>query len=230
MLSKTRLRPRSGTWTEAARFLLSTTDGRRQASPDRRPRGDERGQRPRSALEHGRPGQAAIGVESLDVLSDRATSQARKCWPARPWAVIPYVPRPLTSGARADGRFGKQDFVYISEQDVYRCPSDQLLPRHMTTVDKGLTLHRYWDRASCQACPQHAGDLWEGHSAVLQAFGVTESIMTSLPRKSWSAKVPPDGSTRLKEPGRVDVARTRLGPVATQPIEGSAIVRPRGLG
>jgi transposase len=22
----------------------------------------------------------------------------------------------------------------------------------MTTVEKGLTLHRYWDRASCQAC------------------------------------------------------------------------------
>jgi hypothetical protein len=38
-----------------------------------------------------------------------------------------YVPKPLTSGAKADGRFGKQDFVYLPEQDVYRCPSGALL-------------------------------------------------------------------------------------------------------
>ena len=26
--------------------------------------------------------------------------------------MTPYVPKPLTSGAKAEGRFGKQDFVY----------------------------------------------------------------------------------------------------------------------
>jgi hypothetical protein len=31
--------------------------------------------------------------------------------------VTPYVPKPLTSGAKADGRFGKQDFVYNAGQD-----------------------------------------------------------------------------------------------------------------
>jgi hypothetical protein len=29
--------------------------------------------------------------------------------------------KPLTSGAKADGRFGKQDFTYLPDQDVYRC-------------------------------------------------------------------------------------------------------------
>ena len=28
--------------------------------------------------------------------------------------ITPYVPKPLTSGAKAEGRFGKQDFVYIA--------------------------------------------------------------------------------------------------------------------
>lgn len=60
-----------------------------------------------------------------------------------------YLPKPLTSGPKADGRFGKQDFVYLPEQDVYRCACGALLPRHLTT---GITLHRYWDRASCQTC------------------------------------------------------------------------------
>jgi hypothetical protein len=40
------------------------------------------------------------------------------------------LPKPVTSGAKAEGRFGKQDFAYLPEQDVYRCPSGNLLPYH----------------------------------------------------------------------------------------------------
>jgi hypothetical protein len=31
------------------------------------------------------------------------------------------LPKPMTSGAGSDGRFGKQDFVYLPAEDVYRC-------------------------------------------------------------------------------------------------------------
>jgi Transposase DDE domain len=54
--------------------------------------------------------------------------------------------------ARADGRFGKQDFAYLLEQDVYRCPSGNLLPYHYSNVENGMTLRRYWSTAACQAC------------------------------------------------------------------------------
>ncbi|ROM92631.1 hypothetical protein BK658_22115 [Pseudomonas brassicacearum] len=30
---------------------------------------------------------------------------------------------PLTSGSKAEGRFGKQDFIYIAASDAYRCPA-----------------------------------------------------------------------------------------------------------
>ena len=60
---------------------------------------------------------------------------------------------PQTSGAKADGRFGKQDFVYLPDKDAYRCPAGALLPRRLTTVEKGQTLHRYLNRASCTGCP-----------------------------------------------------------------------------
>jgi hypothetical protein len=33
------------------------------------------------------------------------------------------VPKPQTSGAKSAGRFGKQDFAYLPEEDVYRCPT-----------------------------------------------------------------------------------------------------------
>lgn len=94
----------------------------------------------------------AMGVEALDVLADRGYFSGEEILACEAMGLTPYVPKPLTSGAKAAGRFGKQDFVYQPEQDVYRCPAGALLPRHMTTVEKGMTLHRYWDRASCTGC------------------------------------------------------------------------------
>jgi hypothetical protein len=46
----------------------------------------------------------------------------------------------------------EQDFAYLPEEDVYRCPSGQLLPYHYTNVEHGMTLRRYWSTAACQGC------------------------------------------------------------------------------
>ena len=32
-----------------------------------------------------------------------------------------------------DGRFGKQDFVYLPEEDAYRCPAGEQLPYRFTS-------------------------------------------------------------------------------------------------
>ena len=37
------------------------------------------------------------------------------------------LPKPMTSGTKAKGRFGKQDFVYLADEDVYRCPAGEKL-------------------------------------------------------------------------------------------------------
>jgi hypothetical protein len=61
------------------------------------------------------------------------------------------LPKPMTSGAKSEGRFGKQDFVYLPDDDTYRCPAGELLTFRYTTVENGLTLHRYWTNA-CRTC------------------------------------------------------------------------------
>ena len=99
---------------------------------------------------------AAMGVDALEVLADRGYFSGEEIVACEAIGVTPSVPKPLTSGAKADGRFGKQDFTYLPDQDVYRCPAGKLLRHHMTTVEKGLTLHRYWDRASCASLPAEA--------------------------------------------------------------------------
>jgi hypothetical protein len=57
----------------------------------------------------------------------------------------------MTSGAKAAGRFGKQDFVYIAADDVYRCPTGEPLTYHYTNVEDGKTR-----AANGQAAAKHA--------------------------------------------------------------------------
>jgi len=65
---------------------------------------------------------AAMGLQALDVLADRGYFDGEEVLACEGIGVTPYVPKPLTSGSKAKGRFGKQDFVYLAD-DVYRCPA-----------------------------------------------------------------------------------------------------------
>jgi hypothetical protein len=57
----------------------------------------------------------------------------------------------MTSGIEAKGRFGKQDFVYLSDEDVYRCPAGEKLKYHYTNEEDGQQLRRFWINA-CRDC------------------------------------------------------------------------------
>src|SRR6201987_4524252 len=59
--------------------------------------------------------------------------------------------RPQTSEAKSEGRFGKQDFRYVAEEDIYICPAGERLTYHYTNEENGLVLRRYWTNA-CQSC------------------------------------------------------------------------------
>ena len=95
---------------------------------------------------------AAIGTKSLTALADRgyfSGEEIRRCQQA---GMRPLVPKPLTSGGRADGRFDKRDFVYNAKRNEYRCPAGERAIWRFSTVEHGLRLHRYWASA-CPKCP-----------------------------------------------------------------------------
>jgi hypothetical protein len=62
------------------------------------------------------------------------------------------MPKPMTSGAKSDGRYGKQDFVYLPTEDVYRCPAGERLTYRYTNEEDGKALRRYWT-TECSSCP-----------------------------------------------------------------------------
>ena len=94
----------------------------------------------------------ATGVEALTVVADRGYFDGEEIRACEEAGITTLVPKPLTSGSKAEGRFGKQDFVYIAEDDEYRCPAGQRLTQRFTTNEHGMNLHVYWFSA-CQGCP-----------------------------------------------------------------------------
>ena len=93
----------------------------------------------------------ASGQDALTVIADRGYFKGEEILACEQAGATPLVPKPLTSGAKAEGRFGKQDFVYIPEDDVYRCPAGELLTWRFDRVEDGQLLRHYWTTA-CQGC------------------------------------------------------------------------------
>jgi transposase len=95
---------------------------------------------------------AVLGVDRLDAVADRGYFNSPEILACEQADITVTLPKPMTSGAKSEGRFGKQDFVYQSTEDVYRCPAGEKLTYRYTNEEAGKTLRRYWTTA-CPRCP-----------------------------------------------------------------------------
>jgi transposase len=106
----------------------------------------------RSQLSHvAKAAKATLDVENLDAVADRGYFSGEEILACENAGITVTLPKPMTSNSKAKGRFGKQDFRYVADQDVYICPAGERLPYRYTTEENGLTLRRYWTNA-CQSC------------------------------------------------------------------------------
>lgn len=120
---------------------------------------------------------AVLGVEQLDVVADRGYFSSEQILASEQAGVTVTLPKPLTSQAKAAGRYGKQDFVYIPDQNTYRCPAGETLTYRYTNVEAGLTVSRYWTsaclrcplKARCTPAPERRVTRWE-HEHILEAM------------------------------------------------------------
>ena len=127
----------------------------------------------------------ALGVEQLDAVADRGYFDSLEILACEKAGVTVTLPKPMTSGSVAEGRFGKQDFAYCPGKDVYRCPAGQELSYRYTSTEDGKILHRYWTTVcgECALKPQCTTGLqrrvtrWEHEHAL-------EAVQERLDRKS----------------------------------------------
>jgi len=94
---------------------------------------------------------ATLGVENLEAVADRGYFNGEEILACDEAGITATLPKPMTSNSKAEGRFGKQDFRYVAEEDVYICPAGECLTHRFTNEEHGLVLHRYWTNA-CQSC------------------------------------------------------------------------------
>ena len=95
---------------------------------------------------------AVLKAESLEAVADRGYFSSPEILACHEAGITVTLPKPQTSGAKSEGRFGKQDFAYLPEEDVYRCPAGEKLTYRYTNDEDGRRLRHYWTTA-CRHCP-----------------------------------------------------------------------------
>jgi transposase len=95
---------------------------------------------------------AALEVDKLEAVADRGYFNGEEILACEQTGITVTLPKPMTSSAKSEGRFGKQDFVYLVDENVYRCPAGEKLKYRFTAEEHGQKLHRYWTDA-CRTCP-----------------------------------------------------------------------------
>src|SRR5712675_2223811 len=127
---------------------------------------------------------AVLQTETLKAVADRGYFSSLEILACHEASITVTLPKPQTSGAKSEGRFGKQDFVYLAEEDVYICPAGERLAYHYTNEENGLVLRRYWTnachtcalKAQCTKGPQRRITRWEHEHVV-------EAVQTRLDQK-----------------------------------------------
>lgn len=135
--------------------------------------GHDRGQLSKMAKQ----ARSAMYVDDLTAVADRGYFRGEEILACDEAGITVYLPKPMTSGAKADGRFDKSDFIYDAERNEYRCPAGERLTWRYTSMEAGLNTHRYWS-SNCQQCTiksrctpsaQRRVSRWE-HEGVLEAL------------------------------------------------------------
>jgi transposase len=114
-------------------------------------------------------------VETLQVVADRGYFEGNGILECEEAGIEPLVPKPETSPSKADGRYSKEDFIYVEALDVYRCPAGEHLEYRFTSTEKGKDQRIYWTtvcgscsiKAKCTTGKERRVRRWE-HEEVLE--------------------------------------------------------------
>jgi transposase len=93
----------------------------------------------------------AMGAQELTAIADRGYYKSEEILSSYQAGITVIVPKSMTSNAKADGRFDRDDFIYDAQRNEYRCPAGQTLIWRCEGIERGLKLHRYWS-SNCKSC------------------------------------------------------------------------------
>jgi transposase len=122
---------------------------------------------------------AAVGADALQVIADRGYFKGPEILACEQAGITAYVPKTMTSDNKTRGLYDKRDFVYLDNEDAYRCPAGGKLTYRHSSIEDGLTIRSYYNNRACSGCSRKSKCTnsaqerrvrrWE-HEAVLDAM------------------------------------------------------------
>ena len=132
---------------------------------------------------------AAIGSKAIEAVADRGYYNGEEIVACEQAGVTVYLPKPMTSGLLARGRFGKQDFVYVAADDIYLCPAGERLTRKYRLPCLVMLPSRSLPPVVCclGTNPIQAARLRPDENAFQSPISATRAVATSGPMPGISA-------------------------------------------
>jgi transposase len=170
----------------------------------------------------GRQAKQVLGVDKLEAVADRGYYSGEEIKACEDTGIEVTLPKPVTSGMEAKGQFGKHDFVYLPDDDVYRCPTGEWLTYRFTTVDADRTIRRYWTtacercelKARCTTAKNRVISRWE-HEHVMEAVQKRLDANPQAMRARRETVEHPFGTLKMRM-GATHFLMKRLPKVATE--------------
>jgi transposase len=94
---------------------------------------------------------AAMEANHLQAIADRGYFNGEEIVACEQEGITPLVSKPMTSSAKAKGRFDKEDFVFDPAAGEYKCPAGRRLIWRFSSEERGGLIHKYWS-SDCPRC------------------------------------------------------------------------------
>lgn len=98
-----------------------------------------------------RQAKAAMEANQLQAIADRGYFNGEEIVACEQEGITPLVSKPMTSSAKAEGRFDKEDFVFDPAAGEYKCPAGRRLIWRFSSEERGGLIHKYWS-SDCPRC------------------------------------------------------------------------------
>ena len=92
-----------------------------------------------------------LQLQNAEVLADAGYYNAAEVSRCVEHGLTPFIPKADTSANTARGLYGKSQFQYDADQDVYACPAGAALTYRFSTCELGREL-KYYRATGCQTC------------------------------------------------------------------------------
>lgn len=109
---------------------------------------------------------AELEITQADVVADGGYYKSEDLKTCQEMGMEPHLPAVENSPSERAGLYGKNDFRYEAEKDIYHCPGGHELSRRRQMEDKGRVLHCYDNVTACGGCSLKARCTRSGHRTV----------------------------------------------------------------